>query len=106
MVYGYLARKTSPWIVTLVTLSFDARYNSCKTGYQSISSTDTLSWKKFSLTYLELQGPKAALLWSSSSWVDFWMELLYWYPIGLCQIKQQKWTMHVLNPTGLNCFCK
>ena len=33
------------------------------------------------------------------------MELLYWYSIGLCQIKQQKWNMHVLNPTGLNCFC-
>ena len=58
MVYGYSARKTSSWNCYTGTLSFDGRYNSCKTGYQSISSTDTLSWKKFSLTYLELQGPK------------------------------------------------
>ena len=38
------------WNCYTGTLSFDGRYNSCKTGYQSISSTDNLSWKKFSLT--------------------------------------------------------
>ena len=52
-----LSEEDFSWNCITGTLSFDGRYNSCKTGYQSISSTDTLSWKKFSLTYLELQGP-------------------------------------------------
>ena len=38
------------WNCYTGTLSFDGRYNSCKTGYQTISSIGTLSWKKFSLT--------------------------------------------------------
>ena len=42
--------KNGLWNCYTRTLSFDGRYNSCKTGYQLISSTDTLSWKKFSLT--------------------------------------------------------
>ena len=35
------------WNCYTGTLSFDGHYNLCKTGYQSISSTGTLSWKMF-----------------------------------------------------------
>ena len=52
MDYGLwlLSEEDFSWNCYTGILSFDGRYNSCKTGYQSLSSTDTLPWKKFSLT--------------------------------------------------------
>ena len=43
MDYGLwlLSEEDFPWNCYTGTLSFDGRYNSCKTGYQSISSADT-----------------------------------------------------------------
>ena len=37
-----LSEEDFSWNCYTGTLSFDGGYNSCKTGYQSISSTDTL----------------------------------------------------------------
>ena len=50
-----LSEEDFSWNCYTGTLSFYGHYNSCKTGYQSISSTDALYWKKFSLTELVSQ---------------------------------------------------
>ena len=100
-VYGYSARKTSPGIVTRVPCHLMVAITHAKQGISQFHHWLTLNYNvPRQLSY----GVVVPKLWLNKE--DFWMELLYWYPIGLCQYKLQKWTMHVLNPTGLNCFCK
>ena len=118
MVYGCSTRKTSSGIVTLVPCHLMVTITHAKHGISRFHLLVPYLGRRFHWLSLNYKVPrqlsygavvpelyeKSSLLWLNKE--DFWMELLYWYPIGLCQIKQQKWTMHVFNPTGLNCFCK
>ena len=118
MVYGYSARKTSPGIVTVVPCHLMVAITHAKQGISRFHQLIPYLGRSFHWLSLNYKVPrqlyyrvvvpelyeKNNLKWLNKD--DFWMELLYCFSIGLCQIIQQKWTMHVLNPTGLNCFCK